>query len=295
MAIVWVKELHQERRTRKATTGYVYTRAYLVLTNDIADGSQTVVDATGIPRLYDPHPDNLSAICDSIDAAPEQDDGNLWRVRIGYNTIQQAPAAPGAEDPLDQPKDLAWSFQPVTRIAEYGWNDQTNAFDIPIQNSAKMPFVPAPEFEDYLPVLEITRNEAAFSPALAVAYMGVTNLDTFYGTGPGLALFGGATANRLKWSDGSFYWRVTYRIVFQREGWDLRIADKGFYEIIGSTVDGKPIYAAIKQKDANGKTLNEPVTEPVYLNLAGGQAATGQVGKLTFKRKRLPFAPLNLE
>jgi hypothetical protein len=292
MAMVWVHEVPEGRRARRDSSGVAYTREFLILMGALTDGPLNARLATGVPRLYDPYPDDLGARASDVDCQPEEGDGYLFRAVVTYTT--GTPVVP-SENPLDRPKELQWTFQPITEIAERAF-DASGSQTIPIQNSAKMPFVPAIEVESHIPTLQITRNELAFSPAIALAYMDTLNSATWYTAPAGTVKFSGASANNVL--EGTFYyWRVTYNFQFKRKGWDANIMDAGLYEWIGvNPQTQKPTYRAIKQCDINGNALIENVASPVPLQSGLVKPDTAAVTYLPFKLyKRADFSPLNLE
>ena len=287
MAILWVREDFKGRRARRDEQRTTYLREFLVLTDDMDDAALDVRLATGVPRVYDVHPDDLGARAREVEAGPEQDDANLWRVRVSYAS-NVLPAT--SEDPLDRPKELNWTYQPTTMILESAYDNQGGQ-TIPIENSAGMPFVPPVEVQTSLPTLQITRNELSFNVGLVTAYMDCANKFTWYTAPPGTALFTGATAQSIR--EGSTdYWRVTYNFQFKRTQWKLVTADAGMY---GRSTNGK-LYP-IRVRDDNGNQTNTLITEPVFLDGAGNEQTVGldPVYLTFFTYKWVDFAPLNLE
>lgn len=296
MAMVWVHEDHKGRRARRDATGTAYTREFLVLMGLLTDGALNARLATGVPRLYDVHPDDLGARVRDVDCQPEQDDGYLFRVRCTYATSVPVSAT---ENPLDRPKELQWTFQPITEIAERAY-DASGNLTVPIQNSAKVPFVPAIEVESHIPTLQITRNELSFSPAIALAYMDTLNSATWYTAPAGTVKFSGASANNVL--EGTFYyWRVTYNFQFKRKGWDANILDAGLIEYLGNSIEpdgqSRPVWGRIQEKDlTTGKFKTNYITEPVPLQAGKVKPDAAANTYLAFKLyKRTDFTPLNLE
>lgn len=290
MAVLWVRQDYKRREANRDIERSSLSREFLALTDDPADGEWTVRLATGVPRVFDQHPENSAARVRQVTANPDQGSNVLWRIRVDYAT--GLPNAP-SENPLDQPMRRSWSFVPYIQLFEKAYDPTSTSFypTIPVHNSAKMPFVPGLEDESHLAMLTIQRNEAVYNAALALAYQDTVNREPFYGAPPGTAKFFGGGANEVP--DGPFtYWQVTYQILFHRYGFSRVVADKGTYEYYSPQNRWFPIM----EKDSNGKSNGKKVSEPVYLDGAGHVWNGTTPIYLEFHlNQRVSWAPLNLE
>jgi len=271
MAVTLVKEIWTRGRegSYDLKAERTYTRVHQVFTSLVSDDAFVVLAGTGVPRPGDVHPNDLGAYCRKV--TPRQDDEHpqVWYVTSEYSSKYENPDL-NEENPTYRPSELNWDFVSYQRPLE---RDLTGA---PIVSSSGEPFDPPVEIDDSRLVLTIVRNELDFDPALALLYQDAVNSDNFLGTYPGQAKVRLKAARQFE--TGLFFWRTTYEVQFRREGWDIEVLDRGFYE----KYDGRrvPIYDT---------ETHQQVTAPALLNGAGrkltGDKAPGPA----------PREPLNVE
>jgi hypothetical protein len=80
VAILSVRELEGPGPKLKA----LEPRRFLVFTNDLDESLWAVLDAPGLPRLDDRHPDYPEAVCYKVEATPRGDGLCQWVVTAVY-------------------------------------------------------------------------------------------------------------------------------------------------------------------------------------------------------------------
>lgn len=288
MSIVSVTKLISGRSGTIQPKGErTYTRVYRVVTNDKADGPQIVRTASGVPNFgasyVDGNDADTSCVVTSKTAETLGDDPFIWNVSVNY-TI---PDGDSTTHPLLRAADISFGFEHFQTICER--DNQGNG----VTNSAGQYFDPPIEKDDSRPVLTVTRNQASFSGAIAIQYQDAVNIDFFSGAAPGQCkMFNISSVKTIEpFGDPPVdvtYWRTTYEIHFNRDGWIKRILDQGRYERDGDKL------VQIKDKD------DKHVTDPVLLDGNGKElpVETGQNVQAVFLPYRvyreLPFGPLGL-
>src|SRR4051794_11033066 len=135
MAVVSVKERHQDRRSSYGEDGTVtHLRVYLVKTDDPADGTAVAMTADGLPVIGMTHPKDGRAKLSKIDVDVHEDSDRhfLWR---GEYTAQGGVFGMPA-NPLDRPPDIAYSFTEATEPYFMDCSEEPK----PVVNSAGDPF-----------------------------------------------------------------------------------------------------------------------------------------------------------
>lgn len=251
-----------------------HTRVFVVQTGDFNAGSEQVLAAVGIPRIYDTYVDadgQNDTTCFCVDIRPEQDnaDPGVWRVYAEYSTD-----AYGA--PTNMPQIVVWSIERFTKAV---YVDQDgNA----ILNSAGDPYDPPVTVDDSRLVVKVVRNELEYPTDVAIAYKDAVNSDSFEAlliggapADPGtvkMANVGGELMNSLT---GAFrYWRMTYEMHVNNNGWQPKVLDAGFHtgfaggiigfnrKLVTDPVSGIPLSQAVPL-DGLGNVL-APAGTPVF-------------------------------
>ena len=231
-----------------------YTRKWLVVVNDRRLSAAQVCFAPGVPRPYTPYIDktgmihDMHALLGKLDGRqPDENDWQRWIVTGKYSTkVIDTKGDKGTDNrnPEMDPPDISWDYQET---------QEAPALDLdkkPFFNSALQPFAPAPTFPVGYRVLNYTKNQLDFDPLVADDYTFSVNSDKFMGMPPGSVLClppraqmiikgggGGAGKNQ---HNGMMYWRVSYRLKFQRkdadgkyETWQPKVLDQGISELVG--------------------------------------------------------------
>lgn len=198
-------------------------RAFTVVSNDPTnDTSYGAKQAVGIPRVRDPHPDDLSLRV--VDVNAKRISQVMWEIDVEY----ASPTAAG-RSPLDEPAVIRWGF--VT--ADEPIDSDVNGKPIVTKNNERYdPPISAPASDL---VLSIVRNVPSFDPGQARAYKNAVNSDTFLGQPAGTARLEGIEAESV--TDEDFqYWKLSVEIRFRvgirggtdAKAWYRRVLHQGF-------------------------------------------------------------------
>ncbi|MBN9521059.1 hypothetical protein J0H58_21500 [bacterium] len=264
------------------------------------------------PRTFGSNEFDSFALCRRI--TPTQEDGtwDSWIVAAEYETNSGSPYSPptnvgqpgagggsgAAGDPSLEPQTEEWGTQTreVPLVRDLGDPDATDPAETiprPILNSAGQPFDPVPTNEDGWTTLTIERNEATVNSGRLAHFRFAVNKDVFLGKPPGRWILRPITARKVY--KGAFgYYRFRYEFWLAGENdpdWDdLELLDQGLC-MKGPGGVPTPIIRG-----------GQPVSQPVLLKdgipLTPAQLADPKVGAQFLKykrRKRRPFAPLNIE
>jgi hypothetical protein len=282
MAVIEVKELHQRRRSSVKDGQVTHTRAFLVTTDNIEDGTVVAISAVGVPRYGEPHPVDAACKVSSVDADPVKDSGVHFEVVVEYVSGQLVGTV---GNPLDRPPEISWGGSEAT--APYFLD--CSAEPKPVVNSAGEPFDNYLEREVGEMVITVTCNEATHDAADADTYSHTINshplkLDTTTFAAGTLKL-SPIQATKVKErveEDGSVmnvtYYRRTYTIKARHEGWNDKPIDVGLNERTGDLAKGFKLKPILDQ-------TNQPVKRPWPLDGLGKRKPnpTDKAGVLEFK------------
>lgn len=247
MSILSVREIWSGRQGGEAEKGErTYQRTFRVFTDDTLDGPIQVRTALGIPRVGDPYITatefDAGSRCQNVEGA-QSDDPNVWQVTATYSSKKEDPEK-DKDDPLDRAAEIEWSSEKVSRVMD---RDLTGKA---VVNSAGEKFDPPIEVEESLPLVTITRNEDSYNYSLGLQYQDAVNSDPFFGFDPGQAKIKEIRA-RSQFENDQYTWKVTYAIVFKREGWQTEVLDQGYWSV---NEDGDKVLI----KDVDNKPLSAP-------------------------------------
>lgn len=266
MAVVSVGETWIEGREGRITdeNSRSYRKTFIVVVDSVNDDSITVQQATGIPAMFavwtsrDGTEIDLGSVVREISSNQDPDNPLRWTVEVLYDSIH-AREEEYTDNPLDRPADWEMSFVQFQRVADKGYRvtavdpdtgeETVEADETAITNSSGEVYDPPAEKDDSRPVLIVTKNQATFDPALAVEYQDAVNDDYFFGAAPGLAKMQSIRAVHAFENNVDFY-RVTYEVHFRREGWNLKLLDQGFHELVAGEL--------VAIVDDNGVVANNP-------------------------------------
>ena len=286
--ILRASERKDRRRGQIGPDGHrTRQRTWFVETDELA-GSNQVETAIGIPQRYTGYvtetETDLETVVISITSKQLRKSDLLWEVDVKYSS-NLFDRDPEHEDPrLRFPKMSMVSEVlqvPVVGTLKQGvpiTPEETDIYQDPILNSAGDPYSPQPLVDESRPVVTIVRNEATYSPSLAIVYQDAVNNDNYLGAEPRqLKMESITTPGRQTAVVGGVeetYYPVTYRMIFRREGWDLRNLDIGARgTTFGSTtgtikafVDAESGIPELRKLDGAGGALSTTAssTEFVY-------------------------------
>ncbi len=278
--IVSVTELWNGRSAgEQASAEREYERVFQVLTNDNLIAGGIVTLATGIPRRWDPNitalESDVGAVCRDVHAEQDQDDPTVWKVTAKFSSKagghdQKNKDHPDQQDknPTARPAIIEWRMEMFQRAIMEPPPGVVKLPDQPdaLINSASDYFDPPPEIDDARPTLVITRNENDFDDTIATIFCNAINKDSFWGYPPLKWKCQGIQSTR-EYEEGMFFYKVIYTFQYRYDGWNLRILDQGYNELLpgGGTkaitdlANGTPI-ATPTLLDGNGKKLG-PLSE----------------------------------
>lgn len=230
-----------------------YKRVLYAETDDIEDGPETVLSATGVPQIGSSYQlgndEDDIAVCIDVQAEPHGEYPLLWKVTASYDSSRVVDEA--LSDPLKLPPEITWSF------GKYSYPAQRDALGIPFVNSSGEKFDPVYEVELSRPHLVISRNESTYNETNAITYVDAVNSDNFGPATPWQAKIGSIQA-QLMCDIGIAYWKVTYEIEFQARTFAYFLLDQGW-------------------RNANNELFYDPLT---YTPLATQTLMNGQGWRL---------------
>lgn len=270
MAVDYFEPSYHERDAESDTEKTVYHKSWLIRTDDIYESAMTVLDhpdldaigstylVTGFDDLdnevtIEEDPD---ATCEKIVANQDKDNPLFWIVIADFST-----ASANAEDPLNEEPEKEW------RQVKYKKAIFKDRDDNSIVNSAGEPFLPPREIELHYWRLTYTRNEASFEPGVFDDYIDALNAVAWKGRAPFTVKVESIEAKRMKGRNG-WFWKVTYVIAWNDDGWAIEILDRGRNELIAGVLT--PIQAtgtgipSEKLLDGTGRVLAVGA-DPIYL------------------------------
>ncbi len=257
MASVWLREIAGRTGSAVGVQSASYTRTLLNLRDSRYDNQFDVFNTSGIPKYNSPFPPDPRAILRRINAR-QTTYPFVWRIDLGYEK-------PDANENLAEENDDPFQRPPVVEIThesrvEYPEVDLDGK---ELKNTAGQWFEPL-GVERRIPTLRIIRNEAAVSVPFLLDYNDVTNTDSFANVDPGLAKL---HLGRISYvfEPEVIFASVEYQIRFNREGWKLKVLNRGRAEKLANG-DLKVIV-----DDVTG----QPLADPVLLDEDGLRLADG--------------------
>ena len=215
-----------------------FTDVYRVTTDNAQDGGYLV--STAFPAFGTPHDEHTAALLieGTFDKVPNE--MFVWTGRLRYSS---APSEVN-DNPLAQPVKRRWSSIKTMQVADKDRNGTI------VLSKARIQY--DPPLEKIVPhaTLTFTRNEAAFSGATALDFVGRLNGDPFSGAAPGTLLIDEITAEEAFWN-GESYWVVSYAFAYNPDGWQPLVLEQSLMEL----KEGK----LARIKDKNGEDVTQPV------------------------------------
>ncbi len=314
------------------TGGRTYTRQFMVTVTGDGKlmGPIGVCSHPLLPRPWsfyvsNTEYDTLALLSDYKAEQRYKDDWQQWVVTATYSTFTDGNqfAGPGGAAPGDLPTNPSNAYNnpeyEYPKI-EFNYDEQQKPalMDLdkkPYQNSAMQPFTPPMTFPRAYRVLNITRNEIGFNPAVADSYAYSVNDATFLDMPPGFVQCMPPRAEQL-FKGNIRYYRVTYTLKFHPRGiWlpaitgyigDIPVIEDQDHELNWQPVLQDQGYMRLQDKvDSNGKPFSNfgqpipierngrAITQQILLD-GGGQPATvvdpstGMLIPFYIKRRQFP-------
>jgi hypothetical protein len=264
-----------------------YRRRFLVKTDSRFDGPPVVVQAPGLPTLGEAYAteSGVDPFAKAVALLPVESEGSwtTWYVDVEYDTETEE------EDPLDEPPLIDIDFE-TEQIPVPGSVQETYApgeglipgdHYSPIVNSADEPFDPPPTMPKSRAIVTITRNEPEFDLSVVRQYINTVNQDAWANCEPGQCLMRGIRSSQ-QYKEGRtendppiFFWRTTYTIVIDPEGWKLVLLDAGnYYYPVDGNGNREPGYKPVAFRDA---ALGNPIVGLLSGPGQGGAKGGGQL------------------
>jgi hypothetical protein len=301
MAVVDVKERHQERSVTETANTVEYTRVFWVETDDKNDGPFTVKNASfggvTIPVINEEHPEDDRATVNNINAKPQDADQKHWLVAVTYTLTAGEGVSWGGNNvkPWEVPPKTSVSFAGYTETFDVGTKvvidfDQSlepgklvrnpdgsykisaTTPDQPIVNSALMPFDPGVIGEKFNLVINIEEARQVINPAQMADYNNSLNDSPITVAGIDIAQYQGRLL--VDWSNAYYgnkeYFNLRWNIEVNRDTFIKILHDAGLVERF---VDGAGVveYKPIKVKDKETGKLKDAI-EPQQLDGLGRSA-----------------------
>lgn len=280
MAYTLIKET-AEGRSAGVDQKYqrTYARVFIVRTSSSSYGAAYAASHPLLPRVFNRHPDDLKAFCTGLDVSQDGNDPQQWRVTANYAYYEPDAAvdtqqkgqdpAERVENPLLRPRDYQISTSSYNFATQYACNTSTNAYTVPIVNSAGDPFLPPAEVVKGAATITVGLNSTVSPTATWIAAIGALNASTYtvgpYVIGAGLAKLDSVSATKTFENDVS-YWRWSLSFSYRPSGWAYVVMDAGKRRKVGGV--SPPITITV-----NGV----PVSSPVPLTGAGRPMTQTQI------------------
>lgn len=238
MSVISVDENFAGRRgSISGHAVYSYTRVFNVQTDSELDGPQVVLSAEGIPQFYAPYSSgndyNPAALAKSITPQISSDCRTFWTVTVEYDTA------------LDQSQQNQANFpNPTDRPIQVSYTSAT--YTIPVledidglaanKNNVGDTFDPPLTQEVSRPVLQITKNQADFDPAVKYDYENAINSDEFQGAAAKTVLCRRIDAQlqfeNVPGTGQVPFWQVTYVFEHNRDQWNpVKVLNEGYNQL----------------------------------------------------------------
>jgi hypothetical protein len=277
------------------------TLNYLAMVDGVTNNPNEIRKLRGITKEGDSFGGGTSLICKGVRADQDDNQPKLWHLSVRYEGPADSDAgsdgaAKEIENALLEPVQVRTDSDEIMVPFEKAY-DNNDQLTIDVVNSCYMQFTPLPEKMDGISWIEFQRNERDTGTIAAASWRYTVNSDNFMGVGPRKSLLRRAGA-RVVWAKNqqNWWWRATYLFCFNKDGWDAKIMDRGFYH--KKTFTSAAGFTAVipgayeRNVDANGV----PYVEPQRLDGKGhllGPDEKSVFGEFKAYRKR-PHSALGL-
>lgn len=272
--------------------GQYRRRTFRVTMDDPADGPDTAITASGMPSIGDLFPSSSTIYCRSIgEPTTPHDSRIIFEFPVTYSDVSEGSSPTEDPDPLARPAEIEWGAT-AYRVAV----EQDVETELPVVNSAGVPFDYPLEDDLYRPTVVIERNVSSYSATTADAVRDTVNQGTVTVAGAALSEGQGLIKEysaRAMYENGTSF--IRERIVIEAAPTHVRmVLDRGYKAFTLNPVpeSGEQLGLLAHIRDATGL----PVTEPALLNGAGyALGALGTPVYLPFNTKlKASWASLNL-
>lgn len=261
------------------------TRVYQVETTSQYDEQLTVLSASGVPRRGDFYSTtngtaDINLTVRSVSAQQQSDSRLHWTVTVEYSDQREGEdnETPPDPNPLLRPAVISRSFSSFQKVIEKGecLTDGSTDFgrDVPIYNSARMPFVPPPMIDDDRYTLTITKNFASFDDSFWRPYHNSINSNSFLGADAHTLKLRIASVPPKKFESVNDvnvgFFEVTVELMYRPETWHYIPLDSGYYKIKNAAAAASTDWEEIKNSDG------QPYNTPPLLDGTGQPLVAGE-------------------
>lgn len=237
-----------------------YTEMYKVVLDDPDTSPDEILNADGLPELFDAYSNDFTARCRSKDPSLFDKNSRLvYIVSCEFSTLTPPESKEqDPEDPLSAPVKRSVTTTTQSRVMDRDIDGNQ------ILNYMYQAYDPPLEDVIYIDVLTLVRNEPEYSTAYGRAYKGKVNSATIAGAAAGSMLCADITATEVTNSDPT-YWEVTYvfHVLPSPYTWQPRLLEAS-YLIINDDMD------KVRATDDNG----HPTSGPVPIDENGARTLT---------------------
>jgi hypothetical protein len=204
-------ELYNSRSEQITAQGITATRIF------IADWATRHVEA---PRIGDPYPDLVGAYCIDVQIEPYTwaDDGSGHDPASGPNKAKIV-ARYGSSDFSRQQQPDDWMEESLDfggeMLSRGGGKWESDQKPVEENDPGAVAYYPRAEYVRTIIIDDITGWAKKIYEAT-----GKLNSSSFLGGKKETWLFQGATAVKFMDQDGTFHWRMTFKFVYRKDGWN---------------------------------------------------------------------------
>lgn len=262
MAIIKITELARGKGTRESDGTVTYERTFHVYSDSVTESPDTIVEATGIPRVGDKYPGDRWCPVKTITPTQNTDNRTLWEVVVAYSNAKSDQSQTDRPiKPWMRPSKVSWSKYSMEEALVKDRDGNT------ILNSAGDLFNPPTKWERHFPVVRITRYQRNFDFNMLLDYLDHTNVYActiagFY-VGVDRALMTNVEGTMVE-VDGFNCWEVSYEIMFA-SSWKKEILNSGYYYLAWN----EELTDLVRTRYTDPAT-NKPMETPALLNESGG-------------------------
>jgi hypothetical protein len=195
---------------------------------DSPSATRTAVLLCGlVPVPGAPHPENMMAVCTSVDAYRVEGHPYIWEVRAewDYSTTNRRDPAEDQKPPDQRRPVWSFNFMPLPESRFY------DLWGYPFVDTAGTIISPPPEIPIYVDEITIIRYESSLNRALDKQYLNAVNSDTWLGCEPYTALVHDIDVQEI-YEQGQYWFQKKFVILVK----PFRVPE---HNIIGA--DGKAI------------------------------------------------------
>jgi hypothetical protein len=308
MSITSIKEDYQARETTGTMNTnpmkgvVVHKRRWVVTTNNVADDGALIYLAPGLPRPFDPHPNDPNAFVNSVAAKPRQNSPTIWEVLVGYTSDMPTPKD-GTRDGKIQlrPTKYGIGYTTISRVMDLSYDLKDNGshdFTIPVMNSAGEPLADKPDREIYLKVYTVEFIDTFDS--FAVSICGGVNKNAF--TVNGVNIPAQQALGRVRqtpfFEAATAYWTTSVELVINPSGWAITPLDMGTRKINPDPATGSTYSSGAKIVEITDQ-FGQQLHKPAFLDGFGKQLPMGSAAPVKLdgthgKSDLGPFMPYQL-